>query len=229
MFDVVFISYQETNAEQNWQVLKSKIPSARRLHGITGLHRAHVIAAHMVTTDMFYCVDGDALLMEDFNFRYDVTSDKMDHVHVFRAKNPINDLVYGYGAVKLLPTQDVKRLVDSDFKTDMTTSINRRYHVVNILSNITAFDTDAFNTWRSAFRECAKLASKIIPDQIDEETDQRLHAWCNVGADRQFGWHCISGAIAGREYGRKHGRDLQAMSAINDMEWMRKRFEAHDA
>ena len=30
------------------------------------------------------------------------------------------------------------------------------------VSNITAFNTDPFNTWRSAFRECTKLASAII-------------------------------------------------------------------
>ena len=124
MYDIVFISYDEKNADENWQRLNQHMKRAKRLHGIKGIHQAHIVASHMVTTDMFYCVDGDAVVEPDFNFDFEVPDDKRDHVHVFRARNPINDLIYGYGAVKLLPTEDVQRLSSSEFKTDMTTSIN---------------------------------------------------------------------------------------------------------
>ena len=43
---------------------------------------------------------------------------------------------------------------------------------MNQLSNISAFNVDAFSTWRSAFRECAKLASKTIDRQNKEETNE---------------------------------------------------------
>jgi hypothetical protein len=62
MYDIVFISYEESNANHNWQLLKDRFPLAKRLHGVTGLHQAHITAAHMVDTDMFYCVDGDAIV-----------------------------------------------------------------------------------------------------------------------------------------------------------------------
>ena len=42
--------------------------------------------------------------------------------------------------------------------------------------NITASNTDPSNTWKSAFRECAKL-SKIINNQNEEETNERLQTW----------------------------------------------------
>ena len=45
MFDVVFISYQEPNAEENWQALKQRVPVAKRVHGVKGIHNAHVKAA----------------------------------------------------------------------------------------------------------------------------------------------------------------------------------------
>jgi len=227
MYDIVFISYMESNAETNWLSLNKRFPRAKRLHGIRGIHQAHIVAAHMVQTELFYCVDGDAVIDSNFAFDYVVDNDKMDHVHVFRARNPINDLIYGYGAVKLLPTADVRRLNERDFKTDMTTSINRRYAVVHQLSNVTAFNTDEFNTWRSAFRECAKLSSRVIPGQIDGETASRLETWCTTGGDRLYGQWSIYGALDGRQYGWDNANDQEKMFLVNDMEWLRDRFMGH--
>lgn len=218
--DIVFISFMEPNAEDNWQRLHSRFPRAMRLHGIVGLHRAHIVASHMVRTEMFYVVDGDAVVDDDFRFDHHVPDDRVDHVHVFRALNPVNDLVYGYGAVKLLPTADVRTLADRDFKPDMTTSINRKYMVVHERSNVTAFNTDGYNAWRSAFRECAKLSSKVIDDQVDTETIKRLEAWCSFGADRPYGDDCMSGAAAGRMFGEANRDDLDRLRLINDHGWL---------
>lgn len=227
MYDIVFISYQEPKAEINWKALDDRFQGrTKRLHGVTGLHRAHKIAANMVNTDMFYVVDGDAIISPNFHFNHSISLHQKDHVHVFRAKNPVNDLVYGYGAVKLLPTNSVLSLNESKLKTDMTSSLpNTRYHVVQELSNITEFNTDPFNAWRSAFRECAKLSSKIIDGQKDQETDHRLDVWCNKGATRPNGTWTIKGAIAGKEYGTTYKNDLDKLFKINDMNWMKDLFE----
>jgi len=227
LYDIVFISYNESNAEENWALLKSKMPKAMRLHGIKGLHAAHATAAAMVSTDMFYVVDGDAEIANDFEFDHIVTPDKKQCVHVFRAKNPVNNLVYGYGAVKLLPTGDVLSLMNSEFKPDVTTSINRRYEVIHKISNITRFNTSEFNTWRSAFRECAKLSSKIIPEQVDRETEHRLDVWCNVGADSLYGDWSILGAQAGKNFGRTYKEDNRRLMMINDMNVMRQLYDRY--
>lgn len=224
MFDIVFISYEEPTAEDNWLQLKARFPQAKRLHGIKGLHYAHITAAHMVDSEMFYCVDADALIDDDFAFDHVVDPTKRDHVHVFRAKNPINDLVYGYGAVKLLPTADVKNLKLKDFKPDMTTSINRKYVVVNKLSNVTGFNTDDYNAWRSGFRECTKLASGVIDGQLNDETQQRLTAWTTLGETRPFGPACIRGARDGMEFGTRNANDVDSLKLINDNEWLRARY-----
>jgi hypothetical protein len=50
---------------------------------------------------MFWIVDGDAVIYKNFHFDYIVHPNKMDHVHVWRSKNPINDLEYGFGGIKL--------------------------------------------------------------------------------------------------------------------------------
>ena len=59
----------------------------------------------------------------------------------------------------------------------MTTSISRHFKTIKVVSNITAFNTGSFETWKSAFRECAKLSSKVIDRQKTGETDERPQTW----------------------------------------------------
>jgi hypothetical protein len=139
--------------------------------------------------------------------------------------NPINDMVYGYGGVKLFPTQ---LTIDMDTsKPDMTTSISDKFKAMHNISNITGFNTDPFNTWKSAFRECAKLASKVIDRQKNEETENRLHTWQTVGEDRPYGEYAIRGAEKGADYGRTNRDNTQALKKINDFEWLKEQFDAN--
>lgn len=222
-YDIVYISYNEPNANENYENLKKRFPRVKRVHKIKGIHQAHIEAAKLAETNMFWVVDGDAVIVDDFNFDHEVSSYERDIVHVWRSQNPVNDLVYGYGGVKLLPT---KMTINMDLsKPDMTTSISSKFKAVKIISNITAFNTDPFNTWKSAFRECCKLASKIIDRQKEDETMERLNSWCSVGLDRPFGKFAIEGALAGRAYGEKFKDDLDKLKKINDFEWLKRMFD----
>lgn len=221
-FDIVFISYQEPNAEENFQKLKNKFPRVKRIHGIKGIHQAHIAAAKISETSMFWVVDGDAIILEDFNFDYKVKKSEKTVVHVWRSRNLVNGLVYGYGGVKLLPTE---MTIDMDVTSpDMTTSISKRFKVVDTISNETAFNTDPFNTWKSAFRECVKLSSKTIHGQKKDETEDRLQTWITQGLDNPFGKYCIDGAIAGKEWGEIHKDDTEKLRLINDFNWLKNKF-----
>jgi hypothetical protein len=226
MYDIVFISYQESNADENYAALRSRFPMTKRVHGVKGIHQAHIAAAKKCFTKMFWVVDADAQVVKDFNFDYEVDEWNLDTVHVWRSINPVNDLVYGYGGVKLLPR---KLTIDMDTNNaDMTTSISSKFKAVDKISNITAFNTDEFSTWKSAFRECCKLASKIIKGQLDEETDERLAKWCSsYSRDRMFGDYAISGARAGRKYGNDNCDRPDKLKKINDFDWLYEQFSAH--
>jgi hypothetical protein len=223
-YDIVFISYQEPNCDENYAKLLEQYPNANRVHGVKGIHQAHIEAAKLCKTDMFWIIDGDAELVNTFDLDYQVARWDIDTVHVWRSKNPINNLVYGYGGVKLFP-----RLLTINMditKPDMTTSISSKFKAVHEISNITAFNTDPFNTWKSAFRECTKLASKIIDRQKDEETVERLEVWKTVGTDTPYGSYAIAGAIAGAEYGEKNKNNIESLKKINDFEWLKEQFDA---
>ena len=223
-YDIIFISYNEPNADNNFDILNRRFPRSKRVHGIKGIHQAHMNAAALSETDMFFVVDGDAVIERDFNFDYEVPIYDRDTVHVWRSRNPINDLEYGYGGVKLLPKELTLNL---DVKSaDMTTSISNKFKVLEEISNISNFNVDEFSTWRSAFRECAKLSSKIIKGQIDSETEERLDRWCSeYGQDRPYWIYSKNGAIMGREFGLKYSEDQEQLKKINDFDWLRSEFK----
>lgn len=221
--DVIFISYNEPNAEENWQRVLEKAPHAKRVNGVKGIFNAHKAAAELATTDMFYVVDGDAYITDDYNFTFQPTLFDRDCVHVWHSNNPINNLTYGYGGVKLFPRSILS--TSNLLYPDIATSITEKFKVVDEVSNITRFNTNAFSTWRSAFRECVKLSSKIVQGQINNETENRLDSWCNIGKDRPFGNFAINGARAGKKYGTKHKDDLIALNKINDYGWLEEQFK----
>ena len=230
-YDVIFISYNEPNADANYEKLKLKRPDAKRVHGVKGIHNAHIAAAFLATTEMFWVVDGDAELVDSFNFEieyfpyYDAGNriEQQSTVHVWASQNPVNDLVYGYGGVKLLPTKLTLEM--NTASVDMTMSISEKFKVVTQISNISVFNVDEFSTWKSAFRECAKLASKTIDNDDNSETDNRLETWRSAGKDRPYGNFAIAGARAGKEFAQQHWWNEEQMSKINDFDWLKTEFE----
>jgi hypothetical protein len=147
----------------------------------------------------------------------------LECVHVWRSRNPLNNLEYGYGGVKLLPK---KLTLAMDLtKPDMTTSISTKFKAMPEVSNITAFNTDAFSTWRSAFRECAKLASKTIDGQIDTESEARLYFWCQLNSHVPFGSHGYAGAISGKQFGLDNKNNPTALLNINNYDWLKEQYE----
>jgi hypothetical protein len=222
-YDIVFISYNEPNADRNYQLLTKMAPKAKRINGVKGIHNAHIEAAKLCESDYFWVVDGDAVIVDNFVFEHNIGFYEPEKVRVWRSKNSVNDLIYGNGGVKLLPRMATIRMQTN--RPDMTTSICNLYEPIIKLSNITEFNTDPFSTWRSAFRECVKLASQVIDRQVDIDTQKRLDAWCNLGSDRLYGKYAIEGAKAGREYGSTNKGNYDALKLINDFDWLRTQYD----
>ena len=220
LYDIIMISYGEQNSNENYKKLLEKFPDAKRIHGVKGIANAHIAAAEICETDMMWIIDGDAEVVDGFDFSYVVPECDKEAVHVWRSINPVNDLEYGYGGVKLLPTELTKK-VDKT-KVDVNTSISTNFKVMKQISCITKFNTGPFETWKSAFRECAKLASKVIDRQKEDETNARLETWTTVGHDRLFGEYALAGATAGMEFGLSRGTDLRL---INDFDWLKQQFD----
>ena len=220
-FDVVFLSYNEANYHANLQKVKELVPSVKSLNGVKGIFQAHKAASHVANTDMFWVVDGDAEILPDFDFNYRPAVFDRDCIHIWHSRNPVNNLEYGYGGVKLFPR---KLLVDAVYgdQVDVATSLTTKIKVVPEVSNITAFNTDPFNTWKSAFRECSKLAAETISN--DAETSERLKVWAEQSKDP----YATRGAREGAWWGKLNKSNVEQLRLINNTEWLRNRFDQQD-
>ena len=222
-FDVVFLSYREKEAEENYKKLLSRVPNAKRVHGVKGIFNAHKRASEVADTKMFYVLDADAILLDEFNFEYFPTVWDEDAVHVWKSKNPINGLIYGFGGLKLFPTQLLRDA--KDWNIDFTTSISDKFKPMPVVANYTAFNTNPYDTWKSAFRECTKLSSGIIHNLKADEDKERLDIWCTVADEKaKYGKYSVAGANAGRKFGSENAEDPEKLGLINDYDWLRSEF-----
>jgi len=221
--DVVFISYGEPNAEDNWARVLERAPHAVRIDGVKGIFAAHCRAAELATTDMFYVVDGDAWLVDDWTFDYQPSIWNRDCAYVWSTCNPINELEYGYGGVKLLPRQ---KLLDAWLwqGLDMTTEVMKDITVIPTVSNETRFNTDEFSTWRSAFRECVKLCYHVEQNPDDWQTREKLRVWLEADYGRPFTEYSLKGAADAVEFVRKNINSLKMLLKINDRKWLEREF-----
>lgn len=225
--DVIFISYHEPNAEENWQRVLEKAPWARRVDGVKGIFEAHKAAAELSETDMFYVVDGDAYLTDQWQFNYQPGLFDRDCLYIWSSKNPVNDLVYGYGGVKLF-SKDKFMKAKAMKNLDLATSVMPKLKVISKISNETRFNTDEFSTWRSAFREASKLQNTVVAGFAGfEEAATRLEKWKTLGADRPYGHYAIDACEQAIEFVTANYKNYSEISKINDREWLEQEFDRH--
>jgi len=215
-YDIVFLSYKEAGSTTAYERLTARF-DATWVKDIKGIFNAHKEAANRVKSDMFWVVDADADISEDFDFSYipDVYDEEV--VHVWASKNPVTGEEYGYGGVKLFNTEQVREA--TSWGLDFTTGLSKRFKSMPEISCITRFNTDAFSTWRSAFRECVKLT---LSDDVD--SDARLNSWLNPQIYADFVEDAIQGAKDGKAFALENKNNLAELNNINDYDWLRDRY-----
>ena len=212
-FDVFYISYDELNAEENFLHLKSICPNVKRIQGVKGILESHKAAAKKAKTTMFWVVDGDAWVDDNFKFDFQPGIFDLDCVHVWHSKNPFNKLTYGYGGVKLFPTNLLKDI--KVWGNDLTTSVGKKLKVITEVSNETRFNTSPFYTWRSTFRESVKLGLKE-----DSESQKRLKSWADIDFKQPHAEWAARAVIDAETFVRS-GNDS---SLVNDYEYLKTFF-----
>ena len=223
-YEIFCISFKEDilEVDKNIQRVTSKEMKhgwVNHIRGVKGIFEAHKACAKDCKTDMFWVIDADAEVTEEFMFDYIPDVYDKEVVHVWGSKNPVNGLEYGYGGVKLFPTEMVRQA--TSWGIDFTTGLSSRFKSMPEVSCITRFNTDAFSTWRSAFRECVKLTLNN-----DEESKERLRVWMNTKGEGEFSDEAVSGALEGNQYALKNKDNLSMLDKINDYEWLEEQWKA---
>ena len=215
-YDIVFLSYKEEGATSAYERLTARFP-ATWVKDVAGIFEAHKAAAQSVNSKMFWVVDADADILDTFEFGYIPDVYDQEVVHVWSSRNPVTGQEYGYGGVKLFNREQV--LNATSWGLDFTTGLSTRFKAMPEVSCVTRFNTDAYSTWRSAFRECVKLALKD-----DAESIERLDGWLHPVPDAFFRHDAKRGAEEGRAYALANRNDIEALARINDYEWLRNRY-----
>jgi hypothetical protein len=208
-FDVVFLSYDEPNADLNYADLCNKVPWAKRVHGVKGSDHAHKAAAELSETEWFITVDADNIVNPDFfNLELDMTDPKIK-VYGWCGRNSINGLRYGNGGLKIwnkkfvLDMQTHENAVSDRAQVDFCWEDGyRNFPRVYSESIITG---SPFQSWRAGFREGVKMTLldgvKVPPQEIKERiwwhNIHRLRMWSTVGAHEENGIYAVYGARLG--------------------------------
>ncbi len=215
---VYFLYTDEDNLNENWQRLHKFAPWAEAVASVGTIFESHKHLAKRCQGDRFYVVDADCWIVDTFSFDKKIEL-KPKNVAVFRAKNPVNGLVYGHGGIKLF-SKDCFSAERLD-KPDMTTSLADGYIKLNILASEHRFNYNPYATWRTAFREAVKLSAGINKNNNDQESLDRLNMWLNAGIESQYGYFAIEGARQGERYARDANADL---TLVNDFNWLEDKF-----
>ena len=102
--DIIFLSYDEPNAEKNYADLCSKAPWAKRVHGVEGSDAAHKACSDLSETENFITIDGDTIIDPKF-LQVELDLEKLKATPEFQfswAGNiDVNGLKYGNGSIKM--------------------------------------------------------------------------------------------------------------------------------
>jgi hypothetical protein len=210
--DIVFISYDEKNAQENYEVLLKSFPYAKRVHGVEGMLNAMQEAARICETPYFYAVFAKTVLHENFKFNYQPDWLSNPKNYIFYAYNPVLDYSYGHGSIVMYDAEWLKDVTEEELDIDFTTT--HEIEVIPEVSCVNVFDSE-YSAWRTAFREAYKLsASNTVEDKY------RLKLWTTKD-NTEFGEYSKEGALCGVEHYSKIQDDFN----ITDWQWLRKQFD----
>ena len=236
-FDIVYISYDEPNADENYSDLLDKCPWAKRSHGVWGSDAAHKAAAAMSETERFITVDADNIVTEDF-FNVELDMDRIEDNHVisFAAKNKINGLVYGNGGIKMWPVDVVNRMRTheaapaTDKRAQVDFCWNIQYIQMNNWYSWVHNNGSPLQAWRAGFREGVKMGLEdgdvVDPARIKnihQENYRRLLVWMTVGEDATNGLWAMYGARQGAHMTNITRHDWDWKN-VRDFDWLTNYF-----
>lgn len=208
--DLVFISYDEPNAEENFAKLKVIAPWARRIHGVKGSDAAHKAAANLAHTSRIITVDGDNEVHPSFfNQLLELDPDD-DRVFSWRGLNVINNLHYGNGGIKCWPVEHILEMrtheaADDQTKNKVEFCWNDKYVQMWNIYSTTKPNGSPFQAWRAGYREGIKLCLregerpelKDFVNQVHKKNWRNLKIWMTVGDDVPCGAWAMLGARQG--------------------------------
>lgn len=212
--DIIFLSYDEPNCEQNWARVQELCARALRVHGVKGSDAAHKACAELASTDRLLIIDGDNWVDEAlFSQTFELSDSWRAEASVlsYTAENSVNGLKYGNGGVKIWPRRVVLDMQTHEAVggqgiagTDFCWAVD--YILMPGCWSQSRINHTQQQAWRAGFREAVKMSlvdGAWIQDpyqwreHIARVNLRRLETWLQVGRDVDNGVWAILGARQG--------------------------------
>jgi hypothetical protein len=176
-------------------------------------------AARASTTDWFYAVFAKTQVHESFEFDFAPDRFQQPKHYIFYAINAVNDLVYGEMGIILYNKQMV---LDGPAELGIDYTMSFPNETIPQISAYGNFNTDPYQTWRTAFRETAKLC--LFQYQSPSvETEHRLSVWLSHAHGAHAEWAML-GAQDGKEFFEDVGANEAQLKAMFSWKWLRERY-----
>ena len=215
-WDIFFISYQENNCEENWQRTLAFHPNAKRIHGIKGIDRVHLVCEELSTTEFFWTIDGDNWLGTKLDYIDKIDTDLV----MFKALDPFDGEPTLLGGVKLWKKGSI---VNRDMsKADFSLNATRSKKIVETTLSTVAHNSTPYDAWKPAFRHCVKLMTVIFRSRPNAKNlDSYISRWADTkhSKSKNANW-AYQGYLDAIEYSNKFDNNLDELNKINDYTWL---------
>jgi hypothetical protein len=236
--DIIFLSYDEPNAEKNYADLCAKVPWAKRVHGVKGSDAAHKACAALSDTEYFVTVDADNIVDPKFlEVEIDLSALGLTSENVFSwcGRVHVNGLMYGNGGLKLWTRKFVNEMKThensdpTDLKGKVEFCFDNRYYQFNENYSESFTNATPFQAWRAGFREGVKMSldqGARVKDlkSIWWQNYHRLLVWSSVGTDVENGIYSILGAREGAALTNCTDWDY---ANVRDFDWLTTYWNEH--
>jgi len=227
-FDVIFLSFDEPNAEHNFARLVELCPWAKRVQGVKGFDTAHRACADASDTEWFVTVDGDNTVRPEF-FDESVELNGEGCIS-WRGLNAINGLAYGNGGLKLWRKSFVRIMNTHENADDPRKAVDfcweANYRQMPAIYSDVWNNGSAYQAFRVGFREGVKLSlnrgervsAEMMKHLLHPMNMRNLRVWACVGSHVENGlW-----AMYGTRLAWSYMCDLRwDHTVVRDYDWFR--------
>lgn len=220
--DIVFLSNGEPDEERwyEWTKYAAHTRPVTWIRNVNGRVAAYQAAAERSTTPWFFMVFAKLAVDQRFDWNWQPDYFQEPKHYIFNSRNPLNGLEYGHQGMIAYN----KKLVLENNNPGLDFTLSQLHESVPLLSGTAHFNTNEWQTWRTAFREVVKL--KHFMDTVPTvETEHRLNTWLTV-ANGNFAEWCLKGAVDAIEYYNSVDGDYEMLKLSFEWDWLRGKFNA---
>jgi hypothetical protein len=206
-YPVVFLSFDEPNADTHWEMLQALTPhkNIARVHGVVGFDTAHkTAAAQFPNSEYIITVDADNQVDPEFFKRYAPEGMNGKVSFTWGGRQYTNGLMYGNGGLKLWSTEHLANMRSHELASEERDAVDfcwdfNRYKDVSGCYSTVYTNASAYQAFRVGFREGVKLSMEQgrfseWKKTMHAANFQRLLTWMTVGQDVENGAWSIYGA-----------------------------------